>query len=626
MKTNVKGIKAMLADVLGSYRQAMQRFGPFLAVHVFFRLVSAGILVPVIGVLAAVAISISGQSALTDQDIAHFLVTPAGGIVGLTMLSLLLVSSVLDVAMMTVILRSGQLHTLAALATAIGFILRAITALARFAANLLIRLLVISIPFLLFSLTIYLLLLQDYDINYYISNKPSEFLLATVLITIAAVILASILLRRLFAWAMTLHLILFDDQPVAAAFRESDEAMRGKRLALFSRVCIWLLVRLLVASFLAFVAVLALAILPDMLGTRLPLIAGVLIVVLLLWTTLDLMVSAVANGALADLLNDNFNQALAGRQIGKEVKPGAEFSWKSPVAAALAACIGLAMASAAVGGVLLDNIQADHEVAIIGHRGAAGSRPENTLAAVKKAIEDGADWVEIDVQETADGEVVVIHDSDFMKAAGVNLKVWNATMQDLADIDIGSRFDPIYADQRPPLLRDVLSIAKDRVQVLIELKYYGHDIDLEKRVIQLVEEADMADQIATMSLKYAAVKKMRRLRPDWRTGVLAATSIGNLSGLQGNFIAINLGKVSRPMLKRAQAAGKDVYAWTVNDPITMSRMMSMGVDGLITDKPELARQVMEYRTSLDATDRMLLWISDRFSLALNINDADEVEQ
>jgi len=96
--------------------------------------------------------------------------------------------------------------------------------------------------------------------------------------------------------------------------------------------------------------------------------------------------------------------------------------------------------------MLLERIDADSDVAIIGHRGAAGSRPENTMAAVERAIADGADWVEVDVQETADGEVVVVHDSDFMKAAGISLKDWDATLQNLAGIDIGSRFDAVYAD------------------------------------------------------------------------------------------------------------------------------------------------------------------------------------
>ena len=145
------------------------------------------------------------------------------------------------------------------------------------------------------------------------------------------------------------------------------------------------------------------------------------------------------------------------------------------------------------------------------------------MAAIEHGIEAGADWIEIDVQETADGKIAVIHDSDFMKIAGVDLKIWDATTQDLSQIDIGSRFDAAYAGERTPMLRDVLEQVRDRALLLIELKYYGHDVDLERRVAELVDAAGMGDQVAVMSLKYPAVQKMQALRPDWTTGVLVAT-------------------------------------------------------------------------------------------------------
>jgi glycerophosphoryl diester phosphodiesterase len=270
---------------------------------------------------------------------------------------------------------------------------------------------------------------------------------------------------------------------------------------------------------------------------------------------------------------------------------------------------------------LLTRISSPQTVEIIAHRGAAGARPENTMAAVLKAIDDGADWVEIDVQETADGEVIVAHDSDFMKSAGVELKVWNATMADVARIDVGSSFDPTYADERTPTLRDVLMAARGKSRVMIELKYYGHNIELEDRV----EETETTDNIAVMSLKLPIVEKMRGLRPRWRTGILAARAVGDLSRLDTNFIAVNTGQVSVDLIRRCKAEGKKLYAWTVDEPVTMSRMISMGVDGLITNHPALARRVMERRNALSVPERLLLWVADSFgigSFRLVANESD----
>jgi glycerophosphoryl diester phosphodiesterase len=226
--------------------------------------------------------------------------------------------------------------------------------------------------------------------------------------------------------------------------------------------------------------------------------------------------------------------------------------------------------------------------------------------------------VELDVQESADGEVIVMHDSDYMKIAGVDLKAWDATTDVLADIDIGSWFDPQYAAERTPLLRDVLELAKDSgTGVLIELKYYGHDEMLEQRVADVVEETGMTEQIRAMSLKYDAVRKMKAIRPDWMVGLLATATLGDLPALEADFLAVNMARASLGLIRGARAAGKEVYVWTVNDPLSMSQMASLGVSGLITDEPALAREVLEQRAALGAAERLVLALGSKLGLSVS---------
>ena len=227
----------------------------------------------------------------------------------------------------------------------------------------------------------------------------------------------------------------------------------------------------------------------------------------------------------------------------------------------------------AVGVFAVQSVRLEDDVEIMAHRGSSKAAPENTMAAVKKAIEDGADWVEIDVQETADGEVVVFHDSDFMKLAGVNLKIWDATMADLKDIDIGSWFAPEFKDERVPTLGEVLDECKGKIRVNIELKYYGHDEQLEQRVADIVEAHDMASDVVVMSLKIDAVKKMKSLRPDWKVGLLMSVSAGDLKKIEADFLAVNAGFANRSFIRAAHDNGKEVYVWTVNDAPTMSTMI-----------------------------------------------------
>ena len=236
------------------------------------------------------------------------------------------------------------------------------------------------------------------------------------------------------------------------------------------------------------------------------------------------------------------------------------------------------------------------------------------MAAVERAIVDAANFVEIDVQETVDGAVVVAHDSDFMKVASDSTKIWDASLDHLQGLDIGSWFASEFADQRVPTLGQVLDVCKGKVGVNIELKYYGHDDRLEERVIELVEERGMASDVVIMSLKLEGVEKVQAMRPDWTVGLLSAVALGDLTKVDVDFLAVST-KLATPLfIRSAHKAGKDVYVWTVNDVIGMSTYLSRGVDSLITDEPALAREIMAQRASLSSAERLLVELAALFGL------------
>jgi len=210
-----------------------------------------------------------------------------------------------------------------------------------------------------------------------------------------------------------------------------------------------------------------------------------------------------------------------------------------------------------------------------------------------------------------------------MRAAGVDLKVWHATAADLAVIDVGSWFDPRFSDQRVPTLRQVLDLLKGKAGVVIELKYYGHEQELEQRVVDVVEAAGMAAEVSVMSLKGAGVARTRALRPAWRVGVLSTVSAGDLTRLDVDFLALNGAAATPSMIRNAHKKGMDVYVWTVNDPIRMSVMMSRGVDGIITDEPARARSVVLAREELGPFGRLLVWIGGETGL-LRVPTSDSI--
>lgn len=602
------------AAVAAAFGRSAGRLAAFTVAHVVLRIVASAVMIPLAGLALTLALSRSGQSALTDQDIALFLLTPEGFAGMLALFSILIAVAVLDLAVMTNALITGETTTRGTLVSGLRLLVPRLPRLLAFNAILVLRILLLTAPFLAAGGFVAFLFLRAFDINYYLTYRPPDFLLAAGLIGLLLLALAALLLSRLAAWAVALHLVLFEARAPWRAFGESAARLHGSRRRVVAEIALWAVVRIGLGVALAITLGALAAAIQTRLGANLRALAYSSLAIFAVWSLANAALAALSNGALAALLEPRY-RATAPEGALRPTAPRAPA--RRPVrvlAVIVAAALLFSGGATAWLGETLDRVTADREVEIIAHRGAAASRPENTLAAVEKALCDRADWVEIDVQESADGEVIVAHDSDFMKLAGNPLKVWDATMADIAEIDIGSWFGPEWAGERTPTLREVLRLAKGRGRILVELKYYGHDDDLEARVARIVEEEGMTDAVAVMSLKYPAVLKMRALRPDWRHGVLAARAIGDPSALEADFLALNTGQVSAPLIRRAHEQGKQVYVWTVNDPALMSRMISLGVDGLITDEPGLARQVMEARNALSGPERLILALTGRLRL------------
>jgi glycerophosphoryl diester phosphodiesterase len=113
---------------------------------------------------------------------------------------------------------------------------------------------------------------------------------------------------------------------------------------------------------------------------------------------------------------------------------------------------------------------------------------------------------------------------------------------------------------------------------------------------------------------------MKSIRPQWRVGQLMSVYAGDLKKVEADFLAVNAAFVSRRFVRDAHANGKQVYVWTVNDAPTMSRMIGRGVDGLLTDRPELARSVLEQRARMSAPQRLLLELAGIFGVAPEIGE------
>ena len=601
----------MLNTLKEIWREALEilrkNIGQIFTTHLAYIALGVILFTPMVGMLGHLLLRLSGKAALSDLDIAWFLLSPPGMAALIVMAALLIAILAFEQASLMVISagasRGLHIGTLQALHFTAGRAAR----IFRFTIHLVARLLIITLPFVAAAGAIAWLLLTDFDINYYLSEKPPVFLIAAALIGLLLLAMLMVLVRKLSGWSLALPLVLFTDTSPARSFVASNSLVEGHKREVMTLLLCWAVAAMLLGAVILASTQLLGSLFAPLFFDSIKLLVIVLGAIVALWSLANLLATTLTSGSLAIvvmLLFERYGAEVTTGDLTHKQKRWTLWRMTAPRFALL--LIGAVAATAFSGSWLLKGIQTQDNVLVIAHRGAAGIAPENTLASIRQAIDDGADMIEIDVQESRDGEIVVIHDSDFMKLSGNDLKVWDGTLKQIQEIDIGSWFDPKFSAERVPTLTQVLEEARGKAGVVIELKYYGHDQQLEQRVVDSVEKAGMVDDIVIMSLQYKGIKKFRTLRPEWVIGLLSSKSVGNLANLDLDFLAVNMSMATPGFIRRSHAAGKQVYVWTVNDAVSISRMISLGVDGIITDEPEMARKVVTERSGLSTVERLLI--------------------
>lgn len=464
------------------------------------------------------------------------------------------------------------------------------------------------------------LLLGEYDINYYLSERPPEWGRALVL---AATWIGLWAVAALFVVGRTVLAVpayLDGHEPVRVAFARARERGRGHKPRLFRLLAVaaaaWLGVRLVVtAAYLAAGAVLiewtgsffAVTSLRPLVAATAAYGAGLFIV--------DAAVNIAGFSFLAVVLtkfyyeDTNLHDLVPAPQLRevpwrvmRRARPWLRPRRLIPVAGAAA------VASVVAAGVLLDRLPDVRPVTVVAHRAGPPPAPENTLAALERSIAAGANYAEIDVQRTRDGVLIVVHDEDLMRVTGDPRRVATVTYADVARLVQPGQDGSPAAERRVATLDSFLMRARDRIGLTIELKYYGPDPDLARAVVETVRAHGMVDQVTLMSLDAGAVEQLARIAPEFRIGYAAAAAVGDLTRLPVGFLAVSRTLATPRLLRSATQRGVDVHVWTVNRADVMAELMERGVNGLITDDPALAVRVNREMIGMSPPARLLLRI------------------
>ncbi|MFG3439438.1 glycerophosphodiester phosphodiesterase [Nonomuraea sp. NPDC047897] len=242
----------------------------------------------------------------------------------------------------------------------------------------------------------------------------------------------------------------------------------------------------------------------------------------------------------------------------------------------------------------------------VAHRGASAYAPENTVAAFELAAEQGADLYELDVQETRDHRLVLVHDTTLARTTDAeevfpDRAPWNVgdfTLAEIRRLDAGSWFGPEYAGEPVPTLEEALRAMRGRgLGLLLEIKAPRLYPGIESRVSAALRRDPhwlAPGRTVVQSFDWASMRRFHRVMPRVPVGLLGTPAVAELPALARFARQINPphGDVTAAYVRRVHALRMEVHTWTVDAPDTMRRLAGLGVDGIITNRPDVLRTVL----------------------------------
>jgi glycerophosphoryl diester phosphodiesterase len=592
--------------VLGLVRSAWRdyrRAWPALFVfELLFKLLQTWLLAPAVAVALAMIMAQSGRVAVTNWDILDFARTPAG----------LLYAAVLGTAVVVALLfEQAGIMALAAAAVPGGRPSRRILLAAARKTLRIARLGVLKaallaltvVPFVLLAALTYAVFLSGHDIYFYLSVRPPAFWFAAGtggLLLVAALAAGTVLYVR---WSLALPILVFEGEAAGAALRASRDRVRGVAWRVGLVLVGWQVATLLLGlTLLAGFRLVAAATLANSGERPIALILVLLVAQGMMLATWS-FAAIVGQGLLTRRVYLARCEQLGLRQDGSE--GGTE---RSPWVRRLAyLSLTLAVAGPISLWVQLQGyLTARPPVGVTAHRGHARAAPENTLSAIRKAIESGADYAEVDTQITADGVVVLLHDRDLMRVAGDSRRLGDLPYDEVRQLDVGRWFAPDFAGERVPTLVEVIRLARGRIRLNVELKLFGPDRRLAEAVAGIVRDEHFESECLVTSFEYDALEEVKRRVPGVRTGLIVAHALGDISRLDVDVFNVRADHLSDDLIREAHRRGRQVHVWTVNDPRDMIRFMKRGVDSILTSDPDLLIRVRAEWTALSGPERLLL--------------------
>ncbi|WLI73974.1 glycerophosphodiester phosphodiesterase family protein [Halomonas alkalicola] len=602
-------------DVLRTLREHLR---PLIVYHFFFTLLASLLLLPAVAWSLTRLLGQFGRPVITNAELIDILMSAGGALwllaaIGLTFLVLYLQQA----GMILVAARPRDNHVRLAF-EALWWTLRRLPQLAALVVVQVGSHLLLVIPVAFAIAWLYGTFLGGLD-PYYVQRVRPPALWQFLAIGLPLVVVwAAIAATLYFRWILALPLVALEGLWPRQALKRSHRLTHGRKgpIALAVIALLLLIIALPLVATLLF----------DRLFTPmlwwLPERNAVLVPATLAYLTAYVLVTLAITfvGIAANAL---LSACLTLRLAHREPRPAPPPKGAHPGRLAWALEIGVIVFALSQAWLIVNSFELRDEVANIAHRGSSMAAPENTLAAVEQAIQDGADYVEIDVRLTADDEVVLYHDRSLTRLTGDPRNLGELTREELAVFDVGSWFGDAFQGERIPGLDETLAAVRGRNALMIDMKPDpGREVALVEGVIAALREesarrqachdeaadaeaaaacgsVDVVGETRVATMSAALVEEIRAREPELRVTLLAQLILpGTLDRRGFDALGLRHNRITDNEIRLARYYGYEVHAWTINDRARMSQLIDLGVDAIITDRPELLAELLDDRREL----------------------------
>ncbi len=222
---------------------------------------------------------------------------------------------------------------------------------------------------------------------------------------------------------------------------------------------------------------------------------------------------------------------------------------------------------------------------VTAHRGSSSQAPENTLAALSLAHLNGADYAEVDVQQTLDGNFVLLHDYNLVRVAGVKRYTWELDAEAISELEVGSWFAEEFRGEKIPFLSEAIELVKGKIKLNLELKIHGHEVRFAENLVKILREQDFCRECIVSSFDYDILQEVKQLEPVIITSLITTSKLDSWEDFEVNFYSVCLNLVDQELVNKIHDLDRQIHVWTVNDREIIKKLRNLGVDNVITDIP-----------------------------------------